>query len=637
MGLTFEKLENGNVTITGYDTGLRKSYDSGKSIIQQGNKIILLYDFGETAESFTAEQVDNVIRDDGTNVPISDIDTLFNELATYFFFSVDSGGGGGGSSVIQGKIAVTNSADWVDIGGGEFAYDFQHNLGTQDLFYETRDTDTNKVVILKEYDTQGNDNSVRLITNDNTINVRTLIGIGVASQNGGEGLSKIFIDVGQPMMSLGSPLKKIGNSAQVIGFDNGTAATNFNRTQILGVNNANTATTVGSQVIVGRDNLQNTTTIGNGGLVIGELIAPNASSIGDFCSLVGPFIQFSSSNPIGAQNQIFGYNFGSGYCSGDTNFIAGWQNFDSGSTETSANTNAIIGFSNFRNVSLSTSNNTVVGSFCAADADADYSNSTLVGLSVGRKGGGSDITGVGRAASFYVKGSFNTSVGARSGSSSDETFNPNNPSTAFEGERATFVGYQSGYEATAANIDDVVVVGEHKASESNTTYIAGKEKGKLIADQLVQGAWASVVNEATHSVSYFLSGSDISIKIVIKDTTQSSIGPVTVLDDSLGSRFIFKNLVTTSTSIGGGTLPVDAIDFNQLTSTSSGDTYDLSSLTTLGSYSAQEIPWSSGYSPVAAVDAVDLSTDIIFLYSNSQGATTSGTVKEMVISGKVIG
>lgn len=83
------KLTNGNVLVSeegGDYTLLPQSYltkESGRVVVR-GIDIPVL-------NSFTPEVVQKVVRDDGTEVLISDVDTLFTELNTHFFFVSSSG------------------------------------------------------------------------------------------------------------------------------------------------------------------------------------------------------------------------------------------------------------------------------------------------------------------------------------------------------------------------------------------------------------------------------------------------------------------------------------------------------------------------------------------------------------------
>ncbi|MGB0881422.1 MAG: hypothetical protein ACPGSO_00605 [Vicingaceae bacterium] len=97
--IVITKLSNGNVLVN----------NSGSQYTLLGNNMVervidesLVYitnDSGSRIATFRVSDVEKVVRADGTEVSISDIDTLFTELYTYFFFKPVSSGGGGGGDV----------------------------------------------------------------------------------------------------------------------------------------------------------------------------------------------------------------------------------------------------------------------------------------------------------------------------------------------------------------------------------------------------------------------------------------------------------------------------------------------------------------------------------------------------------
>jgi len=89
--IVITKLENGNVLIENSMTNDR-SLQPGLDVIKERNGIdvsVLNYDT-RLVYKFRPDDVEKVVREDGTQVFISDQDTLHSELFTYFFFVADT-------------------------------------------------------------------------------------------------------------------------------------------------------------------------------------------------------------------------------------------------------------------------------------------------------------------------------------------------------------------------------------------------------------------------------------------------------------------------------------------------------------------------------------------------------------------
>lgn len=94
--IVITKLQNDKVAISNNltespDYALRPSADVFVSSSLNGVKVV--NDRG--TYSFSVVDVEKVVRKDGTEITISDVITLYNELATYFFFDVTGSGNGG--------------------------------------------------------------------------------------------------------------------------------------------------------------------------------------------------------------------------------------------------------------------------------------------------------------------------------------------------------------------------------------------------------------------------------------------------------------------------------------------------------------------------------------------------------------
>ena len=79
------KLTNGNVSITA--TGGPFNVDPGSELTKELDGVKARSDEG-VLHDFKVTTVEKVVRDDGTEVIISDVDTLYSELNTFFFFKL---------------------------------------------------------------------------------------------------------------------------------------------------------------------------------------------------------------------------------------------------------------------------------------------------------------------------------------------------------------------------------------------------------------------------------------------------------------------------------------------------------------------------------------------------------------------
>lgn len=97
------KLSNGNVFVDkGGDGDYSFAPDKDVYNLPERVGIEVRHKNGSRQAVFLVDEVDKVVRKDGTEVSINDASTLFNELINFFFFKLASGGSGTG----QGYIGV---------------------------------------------------------------------------------------------------------------------------------------------------------------------------------------------------------------------------------------------------------------------------------------------------------------------------------------------------------------------------------------------------------------------------------------------------------------------------------------------------------------------------------------------------
>ncbi len=88
MGQTIKKLANNNVEVTNSDPAVQAfTLMPNMSVFRDKsrNDGVKVQSTGVISVVLKAAKVDNVVRQDATNVPIADGDTLYSELKEYFF------------------------------------------------------------------------------------------------------------------------------------------------------------------------------------------------------------------------------------------------------------------------------------------------------------------------------------------------------------------------------------------------------------------------------------------------------------------------------------------------------------------------------------------------------------------------
>ncbi len=107
--IVIKKESNGNILVT--DNGRFYTLKVNSKITKQLNSVLVNESFYESAIiEFTVASVLKVIREDGTEIAISDVDTLFSELNTYFFFEEES-------LSLDNRIVVTQENAATTLGG----------------------------------------------------------------------------------------------------------------------------------------------------------------------------------------------------------------------------------------------------------------------------------------------------------------------------------------------------------------------------------------------------------------------------------------------------------------------------------------------------------------------------------------
>lgn len=186
--------------------------------------------------------------------------------------------------------------------------------------------------------------------------------------------------------------------------------------------------------------------IGSNNNLMGYLVAQNAVSIDDHNILIGSFVAQNVNN-VTKYNTFIGYKVAQ-----------------------DATGEGIIGSNEW---------NTGIGALALENADlSSLDLTTAIGASSMKYAGGESNTAVGRASGWEMKGGYNTALGSRSGKSSDSNISTfldgasNGDGTDYTGQRSTFIGYDSGYEAVAAALNDMLVIGTYLGSEQGATYIS---------------------------------------------------------------------------------------------------------------------------------------------------------------------
>lgn len=208
MALVITKLDNNQVEVTGgsHPYTLLGSYEVNLAEEIDGVKIVRE---GKMKDQFIQSNVTQVVRGDGTIVPIADKETLYSELKEFFFFEV-GGTGGGGTVVTTSYVESILVADWILDGGGRYYVDAVHNLNTKDLLIEAYNIATNDTEVLDDYE-RTSITTVRIWSTVNTGEYEVLI------SNGGSATVINALNVDDTIVVDASPLAVGGKLIKVIG------------------------------------------------------------------------------------------------------------------------------------------------------------------------------------------------------------------------------------------------------------------------------------------------------------------------------------------------------------------------------------------------------------------------------------
>jgi len=123
--------------------------------------------------------------------------------------------------------------------------------------------------------------------------------------------------------------------------------------------------------------------------------------------------------------------------------------------------NTVIGDAGFKDVTWSTTSNNFnsgVGASVFRNAIEGTNNSTAIGTSGMRWGGGSNNSTVGGFSGWTLRGVGNTAIGFQSAHVADNSYTTS-AGTPYTGSNSTFIGYRAGYNAADAAVSNVMVIG----------------------------------------------------------------------------------------------------------------------------------------------------------------------------------
>ncbi len=100
------KLANGNVLVN--TTAHEYTLNPDAQVVKNSDVVHVRNKSGSIVDTFTVEDVEKVVRDDATQTFISDVDTLFTELYTFFFFKPIAG-----STPASSLIAPGGSVEFI--------------------------------------------------------------------------------------------------------------------------------------------------------------------------------------------------------------------------------------------------------------------------------------------------------------------------------------------------------------------------------------------------------------------------------------------------------------------------------------------------------------------------------------------
>lgn len=267
----------------------------------------------------------------------------------------------------------------------------------------------------------------------------------------------------------------------IVGNNNFNSCNNLEGANVVvGSNNLNLSP-VTESVFIGSDNFIDTTSMGFANVNLGHLNGLGYATVGDYNTFLGSYIAYKpkTGGSIGSFNLFGGLCAYDAVTIGTQNIIMGLANVGQATSISSYNTfiGPVIGWGTLGE--MSGSHNTIIGSSAGRSFKNTLNQSTGIGTSSLKFSGGYRLTAVGRSSLVYSDGSSNSALGENSGRPSDLHLTSGN-STYLTGNRNSFFGYNSGYQAANADISDTNVIGSYWATESNTTYISSTGKIVLV-------------------------------------------------------------------------------------------------------------------------------------------------------------
>lgn len=122
------KLLNGNVSVVA--TGGNFTVDASSELTKEIDGVKVRSEDG-VLHDFKVSTVEKVVRDDGTEVAIANVDTLYSELIEYFFFNLTGGSMPSGSMLAEVVTATLSNGD----------NNIAHNLGKSVISFSVKNGD----------------------------------------------------------------------------------------------------------------------------------------------------------------------------------------------------------------------------------------------------------------------------------------------------------------------------------------------------------------------------------------------------------------------------------------------------------------------------------------------------------------
>lgn len=149
--IVITKLTNGNILIN--NAGAEYTLQGNNLCVNETTHVDIRSDRIQTLDKFTPEEVEKVVRADGTETFISDNATLFFELYTFFFFRLSNGSGGGASGSAGGFANFRE-----EFQGDGIATTFQLDGSITNGSFDSGSWDVNVILLTQPKDIARKDN-----------------------------------------------------------------------------------------------------------------------------------------------------------------------------------------------------------------------------------------------------------------------------------------------------------------------------------------------------------------------------------------------------------------------------------------------------------------------------------------------